>query len=231
MQSDPPLAPDAVHPVSQSTIQQSSNPTIGSDQSKSVSVSEGDDELNSSSSSTVLQNSSEIGTDFFMDLKTTGLRRSPRLNPQLASTSTNSSAFGLHVNFSTVLQLLPKPCVMFSKICHYHHQASVLFDGTCNNLSKFVLNSVNDNDTCSFRDMLKQSDKHLFIEAMTKEMADHRDRNHWEVILRSSMPAGTKTLNSVWSFKRKRNPAGEITKYKARLCVNGSRQQWGINYW
>ena len=36
---------------------------------------------------------------------------------------------------------------------------------------------------------------------------------------------------SVWAFKRKRMPSGELFKHKARLCAHGGQQQWGINYW
>ena len=35
----------------------------------------------------------------------------------------------------------------------------------------------------------------------------------------------------IWSFKRKRNPDGTLSKHKARLCCHGGQQQWGVNYW
>jgi hypothetical protein len=35
---------------------------------------------------------------------------------------------------------------------------------------------------------------------------------------------------AVWSFKRKRNPFGVITKYKARLCAHGGQTVQGIHY-
>jgi hypothetical protein len=35
---------------------------------------------------------------------------------------------------------------------------------------------------------------------------------------------------AVWSFKRKRNPFGVITKYKARLCVHGGQTVRGVHY-
>ena len=38
-------------------------------------------------------------------------------------------------------------------------------------------------------------------------------------------------LMMIWSFKRKRDPQGNIIKYKARLCCHGGQQQWGVNYW
>jgi hypothetical protein len=35
---------------------------------------------------------------------------------------------------------------------------------------------------------------------------------------------------AVWSFKRKRNPFGVITKYKARLCAHGGQTVQGVHY-
>ena len=35
----------------------------------------------------------------------------------------------------------------------------------------------------------------------------------------------------VWSMKCKRNPIGEIMKWKVQLCAGGHRQQFGIDYW
>jgi len=35
---------------------------------------------------------------------------------------------------------------------------------------------------------------------------------------------------AIWSFKRKRNPFGEITKYKARLCCHGGQTIKGVHY-
>ena len=79
--------------------------------------------------------------------------------------------------------------------------------------------------------MLKQDDSAEFIKAMVKETRDHESRGHWEVVKRSSLPIGTKTIQAIWSFKRKRFPDGTLNKYKARLCAHGGMQQWGVNYW
>ena len=35
----------------------------------------------------------------------------------------------------------------------------------------------------------------------------------------------------VWSMKRKRNPIGEVTKWKARLCAGGHRSTEFVDYW
>ena len=39
-----------------------------------------------------------------------------------------------------------------------------------------------------------------------------------------------KSIMAIWSFKRKRNPAGEIIKYKARLCCHGGQTIKGVHY-
>jgi hypothetical protein len=45
------------------------------------------------------------------------------------------------------------------------------------------------------------------------------------------LPVGTKTIQAIWSFKRKRFPNRSLNKHKARLCAHGSMQQWGVSYW
>ncbi len=79
--------------------------------------------------------------------------------------------------------------------------------------------------------MLKQDDADNFVKAMNKEMHDHESRDHWEVIIRSEIPLGMNTIQSIWSFKRKRFPDGSLNKHKARLCAHGGMQQWGVIYW
>ena len=67
---------------------------------------------------------------------------------------------------------------------------------------------------------------------MEEEISAHSDRGHWEVVKRSTVPKNQQILKSVWSMKRKRRVAtGEVYKWKARLCVDGSRQVKGVNYW
>lgn len=35
----------------------------------------------------------------------------------------------------------------------------------------------------------------------------------------------------VWSMKSKRDPGGEVIKWKARMCAHGGMQTKGVNYW
>ena len=64
---------------------------------------------------------------------------------------------------------------------------------------------------------------------MIKEVNDHEKRKHWTLLERGDMPSGTKTIMSIWSFKRKRFPNGTLNKHKARICVHGGQQIWGEN--
>ncbi|MEL6660877.1 MAG: reverse transcriptase domain-containing protein, partial [Bacteroidota bacterium] len=91
--------------------------------------------------------------------------------------------------------------------------------------------SSSDPDTMTIQEALKQDDRAEFIKAMYKEIQDHIDRKHWMVVPRSSVPNNRKLIPMVWSMKRKRDPAGSIIKWKARLCVGGHRQIHGIDYW
>jgi hypothetical protein len=81
------------------------------------------------------------------------------------------------------------------------------------------------------KDILKQEDFKDFVVAMKKEVEDHEQREHWTLMPRSEMPKDTKTILSVWSFKRKRYPDGRVLKHKARLCAHSGMQTWGVNYW
>jgi hypothetical protein len=66
---------------------------------------------------------------------------------------------------------------------------------------------------------------------MLKEIDDHKSRHHWEIVHRSTIPPGHKTIQAIWSFKRKCFPDGTLNKHKARLCAHGDMQQWGVSYW
>jgi hypothetical protein len=56
------------------------------------------------------------------------------------------------------------------------------------------------------------------------------DINTFEFIPQIDLPPRTRYLDLIWTYRRKRCPDGSLKKYKARLCVNGSRQIQGIDY-
>jgi hypothetical protein len=56
------------------------------------------------------------------------------------------------------------------------------------------------------------------------------DINTFEFIPKINLPPRTRYLDLIWTYRRKQHPDGSLKKYKARLCVNGSRQIQGIDY-
>ena len=93
--------------------------------------------------------------------------------------------------------------------------------------------SMADKDTMTLRQALQEPDADKFLEAMTKEVNDHVSREHWRITtVKEMIQSGykTKPIMAVWSMKRKCNPLGEITKYKARLCAHGGQTIQGLHY-
>ena len=88
-----------------------------------------------------------------------------------------------------------------------------------------------DPDTMCYHQAMRAPDKGHFVTAMIKEVEDHVQRKHWELIPISEVPPGTKILDSVWAMKRKRDiMTRKVCKYKARLNVHGGQQEFGVNY-
>ena len=48
--------------------------------------------------------------------------------------------------------------------------------------------------TFTLKEMLKEEDAKEFFEAMIKEIDDHSDGEHWEIINRSEMPRNARTI-------------------------------------
>jgi hypothetical protein len=69
-----------------------------------------------------------------------------------------------------------------------------------------------------------------FIEAQRPEIEGLMDINTFEFIPNINLPPKTRYLNLIWTYRRKCCPGGSLKKYKARLCVNCSRQIQGIDY-
>ena len=78
------------------------------------------------------------------------------------------------------------------------------FDGTINYLHPMVFATKNaTNDTFAVKQALQQDDVRYFVQSILKEIGDHGFRDHWTLMKRSDLTLGTKTIMSIWSFKRK----------------------------
>jgi hypothetical protein len=89
-----------------------------------------------------------------------------------------------------------------------------------------------DPDTLYLSEAKRQIDWPEFQKAMSKEVNDFNEREHWEPFERAGL-AQIKSydiVQAIWSFKRKRRPTGELLKYKARLCAHGGQQTQGVTY-
>jgi hypothetical protein len=78
---------------------------------------------------------------------------------------------------------------------------------------------------------MQQPDSAQFIKAMSNKIEDHESHHHWEIVRQNTIPPRHKTIQAIWSFKRKRFPNGTLNKHKARLCPHSGMQQWGVSYW
>ncbi len=80
-------------------------------------------------------------------------------------------------------------------------------------------------DTMYHHQAMREPDRNKFLKAMQDECTAHYKEGTYKLIKKSEMPSGVLLLSSVWQMKRKRKPStGEISKYKARLNVNGKEQ-------
>ena len=88
-----------------------------------------------------------------------------------------------------------------------------------------------DKDTMYFNQAMKQPDREQFVNAVIKEINDHTERKHWELIPKEDVPEGNDILPSVWAMKRKRHiVTRQPYKWKARLNVHGGKQEYAVNF-
>ena len=72
------------------------------------------------------------------------------------------------------------------------------------NDNQHMMGYKTDNETYTYREMMKQDDFRDFIKAMVIEIDEHTKRKHW-VLRRRADCNFPKTILAVWSFKRKVN--------------------------
>ena len=73
----------------------------------------------------------------------------------------------------------------------------------------------------------KQPDWPLWETAIEEEMKTLREAGTWEVV---EAPAGVNVIGSKWVFRAKKDVAGNVARYKARLVAQGFSQVPGVDY-
>jgi hypothetical protein len=100
-----------------------------------------------------------------------------------------------------------------------------------NNLDPtFYAMQMKNPDVLTHTQMKHQVDANKFIDTQRPKISGLMDINTFEFIPKTTLPPKTQYLDLIWTYRRKRRPDGSLKKYKARLCVNGSRQIQGVDY-
>ena len=80
----------------------------------------------------------------------------------------------------------------------------------------------------SFKDAMQSKDKIHWLKAIFEELKSVKDKGVYVFVER--LPPGTKALSSVWVFKVKCDANGKVSRFKARITVNGKTQEYGIDF-
>jgi DNA-directed RNA polymerase delta subunit len=100
-----------------------------------------------------------------------------------------------------------------------------------NNLDPtFYAMQMQNSDVLTHTQMKRQVDANKFIEAKRPEIEGLMDINTFEFIPKINLPPRTRYIDLISTYRCKRPPDGSLNKYKACLCVNGSRKIQGIDY-
>jgi hypothetical protein len=88
--------------------------------------------------------------------------------------------------------------------------------------------TVDEEEPNNYSDATRSPYFSQWLKAMREEL-DSLLKNHtWDIV--DSTPDGRKPLDGRWVYKLKRNADGVIVRYKARWCVKGFLQQYGIDF-
>ena len=79
-----------------------------------------------------------------------------------------------------------------------------------------------DPDTLSFDAAMRDYPNiRAWLESALKEITQLESKQCWIEIRKCEIPKGAKLIPCTWVFRIKRNPAGDIIKFKGRICLRG----------
>ena len=79
-----------------------------------------------------------------------------------------------------------------------------------------------------YGEAMKSKDKVHWLKAIFDELASVKKQGVY--VFTPTLPDGVKALGCLWVFKVKCGPDGKVSRFKARITVNGKTQVYGINY-
>lgn len=118
----------------------------------------------------------------------------------------------------------PKP--EFNRVTRSQDQSALLAYDTAYNCVEEMVSA----DPTTVKEALNCANAKKWREAIKTEYRNLKVNNTWEIVKKSSVPAGSKVLGGKLVFRTKRDQNYAISKYKARWVVQGFRQQYGIDY-
>ena len=84
-----------------------------------------------------------------------------------------------------------------------------------------------DERSLTFAEVSSSPDKHLWKEAIVKELSELGKLDTWEL---ATLPADRKCMKHKWVFKRKLQADGTVERYKAHIVGKGFTQKDGVDY-
>ncbi len=79
--------------------------------------------------------------------------------------------------------------------------------------------------------IISDTDKPQFIQSQLNKIRGLLKMDVFDVKPMSKKPHRARILSFIWSYKYKWSPIGHIPKYKSRICIDGSQQEFGRDYW
>ena len=92
-----------------------------------------------------------------------------------------------------------------------------------NNVAYCLL--IEDGDSSTFHEVIKSSDKSLWITTMQEEIEALDKNKTWDLV---SLPR--EAIGNRWVYKIKGDANNQVERYRARLVVKGYAQKEGINF-
>jgi hypothetical protein len=92
---------------------------------------------------------------------------------------------------------------------------------------------VQSEDYPTYSEVLRMdpTERAKWLKSMDIEIQDLIDRKSFVLVPRSEPKSkGEQIIKSMWAFRRKRKPNGELSRYKSRLVVRGDLQRASSNY-
>jgi hypothetical protein len=89
---------------------------------------------------------------------------------------------------------------------------------------------MQNSDVLTCAQIKQQVDADKSVDAQRPEIEGVMNISPFKLIHKTKLPAKTRYIDLIWTYRRKRCPDGSLKKYKACLCVNNSRKIHDIYY-